>query len=343
MSPNNPNVKPKDQAPFPVLEEKSLAVIPRRFMRMARRDLSVLPIVRPGSVLVFQYGSQYHAFTEAKPLTGAEEAVVDATSVFLVDVRRRQFEVQFTIPSSRPAEDFTIRAIFVAQVKNAEKAAAGGPLMLSSYLTTYLHRDKVLLQLGRKYRVDDPSVRDLAASRIEAYWEYSPIELPGISVELDVATVMINPGVRIHDHKLLSEERHQELSQLHAVGEDHSATRIQTYVSQGSGALTALGMARGDTDVNEAIAAAHVKEARMEDKLGELIHVLQQNGTLDHVDIDPTDILNAYVEKVTGKPLADADVRSLEAAQPSRFRQSLASSGEDRHDQPVSDADLDNI
>jgi hypothetical protein len=343
MSPNNPNVKPKDQAPFPVLEEKSLAVVPRRFMRLARRDLSVLPDVRPGSVLVFQYGSQYHAFTEAKPLTGAEEAVVDATSVFLVDVRRRQFEVQFTIPSARAADDFTIRATFLAQVKNAEKAAAGGPLMLSSYLTDYLKRDKTLLQLGRNYRVEDPIVRDLAASRIEAYWESNPIELPGISVKLNGVTVMINPGVRIHDHKLLSEERQQELNQLHAVGEDHSAARIRGHVSQGSGALIALGVARGETGLPEAIAAATEKEARMEDKLGDLIHVLQQNGTLDHVDIDPTDMLNAYVEKVTGKPLADADVRSLEAAKHSRYRHPLTSSGEDRHDEPVSDADLDNI
>jgi hypothetical protein len=342
MSPNNPNLKPKDSAPFPVLEEKSLPAIPRKFMRVARRDLSELPEVRPGSVLVFHYGSRYHAFAEAKPLTGSEEPVVDATTVFLVDMRRRPFTVQFTIPSARPADDFTIRTMFIAQVKNPEKAAEAGPVDLSHCLTNYLQRDKTMLQLGQKYRVEDATVRDLVASRIEAYWEYSPVNLPGLSVELDAVSVMINPGVRVHDHKMLQEERAQELGQLQADGEDHSAARIQNYVNRGSGALTALGLARGETPMGEAIAAAHQSEARLEDKLGDLVRILQQNGTLDNVDIDPTDILNAYVEKVTGKLLPDSAAPSLEAP-PKRYRHALASPRDDLHDEPVNEADLDDI
>jgi hypothetical protein len=343
MNFNNPNLKPRDTTPFPVLEEKSLPVIPRKFMRVARRELSALPSVRPGSVLVFQYGSRYHAFTEAKPLTGAEEPVVDATSVFLVDMRRRQFTVQFTIPSARAADDFTIRAMFIAQVKNAEHAAAAGPFDLNLYLTNYLQRDKTLLQLGRKYRVENATVRDLVASRIEAYWEGCPVSLHGLSVELEAVSVMVNPGVRIHDHKLLEEERRQELGQLQADGEDHSAERFRSYVNQGPEALTAIGLARGETPINEAINAAHQTQARREDQLGDLVRTLQQNGTLDNVDIDPTDILSAYVEKVTGKPLPESAARSLEGSPPRRPRHSLASSGEDRHDEPVSDADLEDI
>jgi hypothetical protein len=225
MSPRNPNLKNEDARPFPVLEEKALPAIPRKFMRVARRDLSVLPAIRPGSVLVFHYGTRYQAWSEARPLTGSEEPVVDATSVFLVDMRPRQFAVSFDIPSARAAEDFTVRVMFIGQVASAEQAAAGGPLNLNRYLTTYLQRDKLLLQLGRDFRAEDPAVRDLVVSRIEAYWECSPIGIPGVSVTLDAASVMINPGVRIHDYKLLAEEREQELGQLKAAGEDVAAAR----------------------------------------------------------------------------------------------------------------------
>jgi hypothetical protein len=101
-------------------------------------------------------------------------------------------------------------------------------------------------------------------------------------------------------------------------------------------------MALDKVDVNDAINAAHQSEARQEDRLGDLVQVLKDAGHLDNLDIDPTDIFSAYVEKVTGKPLPG--IGAAPRGTPSRRpHHALSSSAEDLHDQPVNEADLDDI
>jgi hypothetical protein len=327
-----------ENRPFPVLEEKSLPHIARKFMRGARRDLSELPAVLPGSVLVFRHGPRYVAFRESRHLTGAEEPVVDATAVCLVDTRARYFTVQFPLPSASPADDFTVRVIFQARVTDPERAAAEGPVDVRRFLEGYLAQDAKLTKLGSDYTVESiAAVRDMAVSRIEAYCEFNPISLPGLTIELDSAGVLTPHELRIHQQELRDERRRQELAELQAEGEDRSIQRHKTLVAEGPAALTALGLARGETPVNAAIENAREDERLSQERFAEAFRILQQTGALDYIDFDPTAMAHAYLEKLTGQPVQSRQRDVLRGG----HGKSIGAASTDDDDEAPDEAELD--
>lgn len=292
---------------FPVLQEKALPYIPRRLFKGARRDLSELPQLGPGSVLVFRHGARYEAFREDKHLTGAEEAVVDATAVFLVDVRTRRFTIWVPLPSASPADDFTVRVSFNARVVDPQKAAAEGPINVKNFLTAYLEQDARLSKLGSSHPVEAiDTVRDLVVSRIQAYCEINPIDLPALAIGLASAKVLTPRELRDYERVKRDEIRNQTIKQLQAAGEDARIARIKALIEEGPGALTALGVERGETSVNQAIENAREDEQRREEKIAEVLRIFEKTGALDYVDVDPTQMVNAYLEKLTGQPVQKA-------------------------------------
>jgi hypothetical protein len=327
------------ESQFPVLEERALPYIPRKLMKAARRDVDDLPAPRPGSVLVFHHGSQYVAFDEASPLTGKEEAVVDATAVCLVDTRTRHFTVHLPLPSASPADDFTIQAVFHARVTDPTRAAEEGPIDIARYLTAYLMQDQRLSKLGSQYRVESiTEVRDVVISRIEAYCEFNPIDLPGLAVGLSSASILTPPELRAHERQKIGEQRRQEIDQLRAEGEDHSIERHKAFVAGGAEVLTAVGMARGETSVNDAIEHAREDEQRRQEWFAKALDALRIDGALDYLDIDPTEMVSAYLEKLTGQPVSRrSELRERDGDQP----EAIASGGENEDDEPPDEAELD--
>jgi hypothetical protein len=326
---------------YPVLDERPLPYIPRKLLRGARRSLSDLPETGPGSVLVFRHGTRYVVFDEARHLTGAEEPVVDATAVYLVDKRRRDFTIYLTLPSTSPADDFTIRATFRARVTNAERAAEEGPIDITGYLGRHLEQDPKLAKLGSDYSVEAiAKVRDLIISRIEAYCELNPVDLPALAVELASATVLTPRELRRHEQDKRDERRRQELAQLQADGEDRSIERHESLVKKGSGALTALGLTRGETSASDAIANARDDEKRQQDQFAEAFRILQQTGAADIIDIDPTDMVIAYLEKLTGQPVSRPQRDGLRGRDSGRHEAIGSDSGEE-DEEPPDEAGLD--
>jgi hypothetical protein len=59
------------ELPFPIIEERLLPFIPRRFFRRVRRPLEDLPAVRPGSILVFRYANSASVAPERVDMSGA--------------------------------------------------------------------------------------------------------------------------------------------------------------------------------------------------------------------------------------------------------------------------------
>jgi hypothetical protein len=332
--------KGAEDLPFPVLEERTLTFVSRRFMRGARRDLNDLPSLRPGSVLVFQHGSRYVAFSENAHLTGAEEPVVDATSVALVDTRARLFTVYFSLPSASVADDFTVWAKFRARVCDPERAAEEGPLAMTSYFTSYLRNDAPLFKLGADHTIEDiATVRDLVASRIEAYCEFNPITLPGLTVNLDSAGVQTPIGLRQHEQVKRDERWQQEIDGLRAVGEDANIRRHKDWVDDGPASLTAVGLARGQMSVNEAIDNARGDEQRVQAQFAEAFRILQQNGAMDYLDLDPTEMVAAYLEKLTGQPVQRSPHSGLHAG--GRSHDALSPGSGDEDDEQPDEAELD--
>jgi hypothetical protein len=281
------------------------------------------------------------AFQEAKHLTGTEEPVVDATAVCLVDTRARHFTVQFPLPSASPADDFTVRATFRAQVTDPERAAEEGPIDIWRYLEGYLAQDSRLTKLGNDYTVESiAKVRDLVVSRIEAYCEFNPISMLGLTIELDSANVLTPHELRIHQREMRDERRRQELAQLQAEGEDLSIQRHKTLVEEGPTALTALGLARGETPVNAAIENAREDDRLSQERFAEAFRILQQNGALDYIDFDPTDMAHAYLEKLTGQPIQSRQREALRGRRNPR-REGIGAASDDDDDEAPDEADLD--
>lgn len=327
--------------PFPVLAERSLAYVPRKFMRGARRDLNDLPEVRPGTVLVFHHGPRYVAFNEAKHMTGAEEPVVDATSVSLVDTRARDFTVHFQVPSANLADDFTIRATFRARVTDPERAAEAGPVDLGRYLMTYLERDSKLFKLGEPFPVEAVAeVRDQVGSRIDAYCDFNPINMPGLSVELVSSTVIPSHELRLHEREKRDEIRRQVVEQLRIDAEDRSIKRHEDLVARGPDTLAAVGITRGETSVSEIRRDAREDERQRQERLEEFFRILQRDGALEYVDVDLTEMVKDHLEKLTGKPIPRPDRGSLRSGE-GESRGAIGSSGDDEDDEAPDEADLD--
>lgn len=326
--------------PYPVLEERLLSPVQGRFMRPARRDLTELPALRPGSVLVFHHGSRHVAFEEAAHLTGAEDIVVDAKAVALVDVRTRQFTVHLSLPSASAADDFIVQARFHARVTDPERAAEQGPLKITGYLTSYLSKDPRLSKLGAGYPIEDiASVRDLVASRIEAYCEFNPINLSGLIVELDAAGVQTPRELRIHERVKRDERWQQEVDEIRAAAEDASIGRHRGWVEDGPDALTAVGLARGQISTAEALEHARSDEQNTQARFAETFRILQQTGVMDYLDIDPTDMVQTYLEKLTGRPVKRSQRHGLKTGD-GKKRDAIGSGSDCEDDAPPDEADL---
>ncbi len=324
--------------PFPVLEERTLPFLQRRLLRGARRDPGELPAAGPGTVLVFRHGSRYEAIRENRHLTGTEELVVDATAVLLVDIRARDVTIYFSLPSASAADDFTVRVTFQAHVTDPERAAAEGAIDLAGYLERYLQQDAKLSKLGSEYPIEAiAAVRDVVISRIEAYCEFNPIRLTGLAVELAAAAVLTPRELRRHEQDMRDERRRQALAELRDIGEDRSIQRHQALVESGPTTLTALGLSRGETSIVDAIVHARDDEHRQQDKFAEAFRILQQSGATDFIDIDPTDMVAAYLEKLTGQPIARRQRDSIQLREGNR-REAIAAAGDDQ-DEDLPDED----
>lgn len=326
-------------SPYPVLEERPLPAVPRRFMRGGRRDLAQIPEWRLGCVLVFHTGRERIALREHTHLTGAEEFVVDAVAVSVVDIRPRAVTAQLVLPSASAADDFTVRASFRCQVTDPDIAAGHGPFDLGWQLERHLARDRKLLGLGASHSVEQiVEIRDLVEARLEAYWEYHPLELTGLSVAFTSTAVLTPTELRLHEQEMRDERWRQDLAKLANSGEDSQIDRMLGMVANGSDGLTALGLARREIHPADAVRDARENEQRVQEHLSEAIRIMQDSGRLDYTGIDANGLVGAWYEQLTGSAMSEPARLRLGAAGPGAI---AASVEEEEDSEPFDETDLD--
>jgi len=332
-------------SPYPVLEERPLPAVQRKFLRSGRRDLTELPQWRLGCVLVFHTGRDRIALREHTHLTGMEEAVVDAVAVSVVDIRPRPVTAQVVLPSASAADDFTIRVGFRCQVTDPEVAAGHGAFDLGRQLEEHLSRDRKLLGLGVSHSVEQiADIRDLVEARVEAYWEYHRLEVLGLSIAFTSTSVLTPAELRAHEQQMRDERWRQDYTKLTSVAEDAEIARMRDLVADGSTGLTALGLARREVHPVDAVRDARENEqiAREDDRLArerltEAIRLLQDSGRMDYVGIDVNGLADAWYEQLTGRSMPQPADQQLRAADPS----AIEGSAEEEDSEPLDEADLD--
>lgn len=285
---------------YPVIEERSLDAVPRKFFRNARRDLTDLPEARPGAVLVFDLNGQYEMLDQ-RHLTGTEPPVLEAVAVSLVDIRPRRVSVDISIPSASPADDFLIRVGFHCKVTSPPKVAAVGLTDISMLLRNHLIKDRKLLVLGANFSVDDIAVlREEATARVLAYCEVHPPRIDGMNVALDTVAVFTPADLRTQETKMRNERWDQEFRTLQRTGEWADIEYLTTQLEDTKQAL-ALAVSRGDITAGEAADRKFVELAGQRKSLLELIQVLEKSGHIDRIPVDTKLLIDSLSEAITGR------------------------------------------
>ncbi len=304
--------------PYPILKEQALGPARRRWLLGGRRDPAELPEQMPGTILVFEVNGGYRAFHERRHLTGAEEQVVDAVAVSVVDVRRREVVVDFEIPSASPANDFLIRTSFRCTVMRPEAIVAAGLTDLPKVLRDYLRGDSEMMTLGMGRSVEEINeVRRHVSARIESYFAVMPPDIEGMRVELSSVQVLTPPRLRDHATEVQGEKWREEVEELRRAFEGIDVDRLSK-ILQDQIATVALGISRNQIDIGDAV---NRQDASIERRMAYLLKMIEAmpEGALDFLPVDTKLLLDTLTQHVVGpnQPLSaglassngDADTR----------------------------------
>jgi hypothetical protein len=223
-------------------------------------------------------------------------------------------------------------------VTDPEIAAGRGPLDLGWQLGQHLARDRKLLGLGASYHIEQiAEVRDLVEARVEAYWEYHPLQMAGLSIAFTSTNVLTPTELRLHEQQMRDERRRQALAKLESAGEDAEIGRMRDLIAEGSAGLTALGLARREVHPVDAVRDAREDEQQARAHLAEAIRIMQDSGRLDYTSIDADGLVGAWYGQLTGRHMPKPAGVRLAAGSQGAIE---ANDGEE-DSEPLDEADLD--
>ncbi|MCG8924689.1 hypothetical protein [Lentzea sp. CC55] len=266
-----------------------------------RRDVDELPPQVSGTVLVFETGGRYEAFTERRHLTGAEEAVVDAVAVSLVDVRQQLVTVDLPIPSSNPGNDFYVRVRFDCVVTHAETVVARRLTNVVQVLGEHLRRDRKLVELGIDHSIDElNAVRSMANARVTAYCTLEPPMIPGLSVKLSTVDVLTPGELRSHGKQIQAVEWKRKLKEFELSGQRASAEFLNELISRGPEMTSALALDRGEVTAAQIADQLREERHRQDENLLTVLKHLSENNALNRIGYDPVDLINRVTQAQLG-------------------------------------------
>ncbi|MGC5333655.1 hypothetical protein [Micromonospora sp. DT62] len=284
---------------YPVISERPLDRPRSSFLKFARRDLSELPRQEPGTVLVFDLGNRYAVFEDRRHLTGREEAVVEAVAVSLVHVRPRRVTVDIRIPSKSPADVFRVRVAFQCRVTDPETVVRDGLLDVTGPLLDHIKRDRELDSLGVSYPVDAINeVRDEVNAELSAYCTIHPPRIRGMEVEFGMVEVATPSALVDHASKIRDTKWQQNLKDLEGGFVTKQAEELADLIRTGPEVLEALAIARGETRVSHAADRAYARSAEDQGKITELLAILQKDGHLERLNVDPSLLVQAFTDSL---------------------------------------------
>ncbi|MEV1248937.1 hypothetical protein ACIBO2_44530 [Nonomuraea sp. NPDC050022] len=293
--------------PYPIIDEQPLPPAQRSWGFFTRRDTSQLPATPAGAVLVFEVHGGHRAFMERRHLKGSEEAVVEAVSVAVVDVRTRSVHVEVQLPSRDLGYRFIVRANFKCRVTNPETVVADHVQDVAEILAGHLRKDAKLMQLGATRPIEDThALAPEVAARVQAYLEFYPPTIDGMEVDLAHVELFMPNDVIVHGKSLKKLQWEGESKELLWAIENRDVARIENIFQRGVEAVTALSVSREQLLMGDAVSVAReIQEQRMK-SLSDLLRQLP-DGALDFLPIDSQRLINQMMKAVTGvEPFIDS-------------------------------------
>ncbi|WP_158842484.1 hypothetical protein [Saccharothrix deserti] len=177
---------------YPIVEHRTLdPTAGRGPLRVGRRrrDLAELPKPAAHEVMVFRVDGDY--FVDAGRLGLADEQVVRAAHVSVVDLGRDvPVVVSLRIPSAEAA-DFTVRVTFTCTVLDPVAVVRDGLEHAETLLTSYLTGHHRTFELGLEHRLSEINeVRRVVAAQVRAFTEVRPVVVRGVAVRLASVEVL---------------------------------------------------------------------------------------------------------------------------------------------------------
>jgi hypothetical protein len=296
-APATPTHTPRDDSDFPVLFERGLGEPRRRVFGLLAgvRDRSEIPLQRPGTVLLFYDGRVWTQATGR--VSGAEEFVRRALAVSVVWTRNRHVNVEFSIPSLDPADDFTVVATFRCVVTSTRDAAEEGPIDVVERLRSFLQRDQALLHSGVQHRVEAlHAVRQRVAQRVREYCAAEAPGIAGVSVDLMTASVLTPEGLRAHTRKVRDARWAHDLAELIGEHGDVDAKRLATRFDDPE-FVDALAPSRDEIDLGNLVVDEYADQKTKDAYLLELLTRLDKNGRLAQLPNEGRTLVNRLFER----------------------------------------------
>ncbi|MEV5414038.1 hypothetical protein AB0K60_35045 [Thermopolyspora sp. NPDC052614] len=288
---------------YPIVQERSLKPARRRWGLFARRDVDELPETPAGAILVFEIEGGFRAFSERRHLTGSEEAVVNAVSVSVVDVRTRSVTVEVPIPSQDLGYRFPVRVEFKCRVVEPELVVEHHVADVAAILASHLRGDVKLMQLGRNRPIEETyALIPEVSARIQAYLEVYPPEIEGMRITFAGVDLRLPDDVVVHSKGIKRLQWERESKELLVAIENRDVARIEDIFRRGPEAAAALGISREQLLMPDAVELVRKAEEQRLTHLSDLLKRLP-DGALDFLPVDTHRLLNQVMKSVTGVEL----------------------------------------
>ncbi|MFL6109881.1 MAG: hypothetical protein ACJ786_00790 [Catenulispora sp.] len=220
-----------DEICYPLVSQQSFGPAQSRgtLLRRPTRDVGDLPALAPHEVRVFRVGERY---VEEHGLAGVrDETVVRASSVTVVDCRKRVPVVaELAIPSSGVGV-FTLRVTFLCTVRDATVVVRDGVTDAGALLQGYIREIPGLNEEGSDLPTTQAAqVRRKVEARLTAFLEMRPPALSGLEISLSVVEVLSPEELQqlLHEREQAELERERDRFRGELERERREAAQIRT-------------------------------------------------------------------------------------------------------------------
>ena len=286
---------------FPVVDERPLPPPERRWWRL-RRNPALLPAVPPGCVLVLVIDGRYMAFPDPSRLRGTEPDFVWATWVSIVNVRYRRIVATTWVPTTDPADDFLIRAVFGCMVVQPDAVAHSGLTDLQGDLDIRLRLDEHLMGLQHRFGTEQiAEVRAAVTHDLVNAYQQRPPTVPGMDIRFE--------GVHVSPPRALREQ-HAELRDMvwswhtEALREEIETRRVDHVAGllRTPERAEAAAIAREERAAKDAADRAFQERGIRTQQLIDHVTEWMKTDSVKRAPVDRRYFADALFEQLTGKP-----------------------------------------
>lgn len=287
---------------FPVVDERPLPPPEHRWLWRPWRNPALLPALPPGCILVLVTDGRYVVHPDPSRLRGTEPDFVRATWMSIVSIRYRRIVATTWVPTTDPADDFLVRAVFGCTVVQPEAVAHSGLTDLQGDLDIRLRLDEHLMGLQHQFGTDQiADIRAAVTRDLGNAYKQRPPTVAGMDIRFE--------GVHVCPPRALREQ-HAELRDvlwswrteaLRAEIETRRVNHVEELLRTPERAEAAA-IAREERATKDAADRAFKERETRTQQLIDHVTEWMKTDSVKRAPVDRRYFADALFEQLTGKP-----------------------------------------